>query len=281
MPVVKFEKIDAEIIDFESTNLSSDQTYLLKITNAVITGHVDERLTKASPGKLCHSRWLTMANRLIRLYISTELPSLDLKLLVQYVVKVYSQTWFDIRKDPSINKGSTHFLNIIKRSRFLPNNLKEIVYNCMKRNSFFGHSENIILNLLTHSELETRQMGLSIYEIALENFESNNRHFQLPPLNCCANSLIELLDVPALWSPPPILSQFTKDKVKNLAISGQMCALFCEIPCHSQAVERHVCLVSKASKAVCGEDKRDGMIRNILKSQKENPFFDSKRQYNL
>lgn len=45
-----------------------------------------------------------------------------------------------------------------------------------------------------------------------------------------------------------------------------------DLPCHTQAVERTVKLVTEASKAVVGQENRHGFILNTLKSRKEMPF---------
>ena len=49
--------------------LSFDQKYLCEIIRAVETGHVSERLANLYPGKMAHSRWLTTANRIMRLHM--------------------------------------------------------------------------------------------------------------------------------------------------------------------------------------------------------------------
>ena len=92
LPVINFRKINAELIDIPPAiykDLSNDQKYLFRIVNAIIAGECGEDLKAASPGKLCHARWLTMANRILRTYISTENPSSNLKLLVKFFLKVY------------------------------------------------------------------------------------------------------------------------------------------------------------------------------------------------
>ena len=55
-PIVNFQTISSELIDFDSKNLSTDQSYLMKITNFVITGTVVSSLENSSPGKLNHSQ---------------------------------------------------------------------------------------------------------------------------------------------------------------------------------------------------------------------------------
>jgi len=50
-------------------------------------------------------------------------------------------------------------------------------------------------------------------------------------------------------------------------------------PRHNQAVESHVELVTKAASVVTGYEKRDGMIRQNIKSRLLMTKFDSKQQF--
>ncbi|GBO30991.1 hypothetical protein AVEN_233812-1, partial [Araneus ventricosus] len=69
LPVVDYEPIDCSIPDIDRNLLSKDQQYLLDISNALgILGHCPEDLSNRDPGPLFHSRWLTAANRVLRLY---------------------------------------------------------------------------------------------------------------------------------------------------------------------------------------------------------------------
>ena len=52
-------------------------------------------------------------------------------------------------------------------------------------------------------------------------------------------------------------------------------------PCHTQAVERAVRIVSEASAAVIGADARDGFIWQRVKAREELPKFESKKDYLL
>ena len=51
-------------------------------------------------------------------------------------------------------------------------------------------------------------------------------------------------------------------------------------PCHNQAVERHVKLVAEASMLVAGFERRDGMIRQKIKSRKLMPSSNTKKRFN-
>jgi len=52
-----------------------------------------------------------------------------------------------------------------------------------------------------------------------------------------------------------------------------------EIPCHTQAVERTVKLVTQASSKVYGHERRDGFIRATLASRATMPTFDTKSEF--
>ena len=50
-------------------------------------------------------------------------------------------------------------------------------------------------------------------------------------------------------------------------------------PCHPQAVERSVELVTQASKKACGQEERDGFIRNTISSRLKIEKFRTKKDY--
>lgn len=58
-----------------------------------------------NPGPLCQARWLTTANKILRLYISTEKPSTELIKLVTFILKVYVPVRFLIKPRNTIGLG--------------------------------------------------------------------------------------------------------------------------------------------------------------------------------
>jgi len=50
-------------------------------------------------------------------------------------------------------------------------------------------------------------------------------------------------------------------------------------PCHNQAVQRHVKLVTEAASVVTRYENRDGMIRRNIQSRLLMSKFDSKQQF--
>lgn len=106
--VVQFQPIAAELLELSTCDMSSDQKYLYRMVSAVITGIFPEDLGNKSPGKMSRARWLTRANRILRLYVSTETPSENLTILATYIVNVYAPTWFFIKTHPTCKDGARH-----------------------------------------------------------------------------------------------------------------------------------------------------------------------------
>ena len=99
MKIVQFDKIATEVpcVDEKiKDDLSTDQNYLLEIALAVSKGTVPIKLANRSPGNMSLARWLTTAARFLRLYVSTENPNANLKMVVTFIMKVYVPSWFAI-----------------------------------------------------------------------------------------------------------------------------------------------------------------------------------------
>lgn len=56
---------------------------------------------------------------------------------------------------------------------------------------------------------------------------------------------------------------------------------FPRLPCHTQAVERAVKLVTESAQNVCGSIAREGYIRAKIDSLENMPKFDTKKQFNV
>ena len=68
-------------------------------------------------------------------------------------------------------------------------------------------------------------------------------------------------------SEPPMIKAMTDAELGDLITTEVTPAvIFPEFSCHTQAVERHVKLVTEAAKAVCGQKSRDGFIRARVSS---------------
>lgn len=282
-PVTTFEKIESELPQIQVEILSSDQRYLLEICQAVNSGICSESFGFRDPGKLAHSRWLTTANRILRLYVATELPSEELKTLAIFIMKVYAPMWFAIKLNSSCKYGAVHLWKTISLSRYLPQHLKCIIDPVIQRNAFFGHPENILLAMVADAKREIRELGLRrIVKSRQIILKKGVRKFQIPPLNFEAQSYSELIDWQTNLSAPPLLSTVTTEECMLAIKSSEVPILeFPDLPCHTQAVERCVRLVTEASASVCGAEARHGFIKARLAARQIMPKFNTKGEYRL
>ena len=75
---------------------------------------------------------------------------------------------------------------------------------------------------------------------------------------------------------PPLTKMLSDDEIKSF---DEIPFEVPKYPCHTQAVERAIRLVSEASTSVVGFEARDGFIRQRIRSRKELNTFDSKKDY--
>jgi hypothetical protein len=212
-PVVKFAAIHSILPDMPSKDLSTDQRYLYEITTAVVEGRCPEGLSQRDPGKISHSRWLTTANRILRLYMSTEEPSQALKELTTFVVKVYAPVWFNIRNKPYFTCGSWHTWNMIRLSRYMSVELKTIIDPVIQRNAYYAHPENLLVGMISDESRYVRLLGYRRILKARATKHSEIRKFEIPRLDFDAESYMDLInwqDV-KLTEPPAVVRLQTRD----------------------------------------------------------------------
>lgn len=237
------------------------------------------------PGRLNHARWLTCANRVLRLYVSTPNPNDKLIFIVTYLLKVYVPQWFSIRKQKSICEGSRHLFKTITFTRYLAPHYLYIVNNSISRNAFFAMHENILLSMMTDASHDVRMIALEKILAAREEAYNNivpkiNR--KLPTINFAATQYHETID----WSTSPYTSPLVLKNISNQVLIIRLSSEevfedwdFCKYPCHTVAVERLVKLVTKASTQVCGQKNRNDFIEAILLSRKSLQHFDTKKEF--
>lgn len=280
-PVIQFQRISTELPKFSLTDTSTDQTYLYRIVSAASTGIFPKDLENKSPGKMSHARWLTRANRILRLYVSTESPSENLVILATYVVKVYAPTWFAIKNHPYCKDGARHLFKLIAATRYLPTELKGKIDPVIQRNSYFAHPENLLIAMLTDTEPHIRELAARRILKARSIKKNKLRMFELPVVKFDASSYSDLIDWQEnVLSDPPILKTITDEEIQHfVAQKGESELSLLLLPCHTQAVERAVKTVTEASATLCKKSEREGFIKNQIASRRAMPKFESKKDF--
>ena len=281
-PVCNYDKIEGELSMIDSEELSTDQKYLHDICSAVVNGHSSLDLSLRNLGAVNHARWLTTGNRILRMYIGSENPIPKLITLATFVIRVYAPMWFCIKGHSSCENGARHLFSTILRSRYLPKNLLTVIDPVIQGNGYFGHSENLLLSMLTDVRPNIRELGLRRILKARKNALPSVRVFKVPSLNLSAKDHVDLIAWHATGTinEPPMTFGISEEELLQFINQKETPSVtFPRLPCHTQAVERCVKIVTEASGAVCGVDRRDGYIKVQLESRGLMPFFNTKRDY--
>ncbi|KAE9524457.1 hypothetical protein AGLY_015178 [Aphis glycines] len=264
---------------------STDQKYLLDIAHAIKSGHCSDNLASRDPGPLNHSRWVTTGNRLMRVYIGTMNPSVELVTLVEFVMKVYVPMWFTIKKEPSCTNGSRHMMKQITLSSYLPTKYKVLVQQVIQQNAYFLHPENILICTVTDNDPEIRKRGLELVLLSRETTKKVGkiRPFRVPKINFGATHYTELINWDEIYlTTPPVMNNFSTAELADYFNLNKLPQLpILNYPCHTQSVERIVQEVSKASKMVCGSEARDELILSKISHRKLMPSLRTKADYRI
>ena len=258
---------------------SCDQKYLYEIIRAVETGHVSERLANLYPGKMAHSRWLTTANRIMRLYVSVKNPSDTLKNIAHFVSTVYAPGWFIIKMNPQAVNGAKNLQKILKLCCKLSEDIFAIVKPVVQRNAYFAHPENILIAMINDERSYIRELGWRRILKAKKMGYKGIRRFKLPHLVFESTDYVNMIN----WqeneiTEPPLCKKLTNTEIEN-NIRNKTLICFPALPSHTQAVERTVKLVTDASQKVIGRENRDGLINALLISRSKLPKFNTKKDY--
>ena len=267
-------------------DLSSDQKYGYNMVKAIRSGEVSEELLQAAIGPLNHSRWLTFANRMLRLYVSEHNLDDDdtatLLLIVQFIVGQYYPMWFRIKVHHSWLCGPQHVLSQVECLRQQPKVIQDNVLKYVVSSSWFGHLEAILQTLLTSDQEEDKHFAVKkILELRQKSDSPDKgntsvRSYKTPEsLNLQANSIKELIDWETETVLEPVLTCcLLPDEIRQFLDKPMTVPYF---PAHGQCFERAVKLVTEASQQVFGWNKRDGYIRVRNKHRQKFQSFDSKQ----
>lgn len=286
---VKFIPLPTNVLDFDGDvkTLSTDQLYLYEMCKAISTGVCSSNLSKRNPGAISHSRWLTVANHLLRTYIGTKEPTPELYVLVKYILNVYAPVWFNIKRNWKCINGPSNLYKLIKESRYLSDDHRKIVDESIQRNGYFAYHENLLLAMIRDKNKNIRTLACQRILKARNNRDKNPlntvRKFLVPKIKFGAKSYYDLID----WrttklTEPPLTMKFSPQDLISIAENGENSDLWqsenFSIPCHTQAVERCVKMVTECSATVTSK-RRDGIIRSKLKSRSAMPKFTTKSEY--
>ena len=111
LPVTKFERIRCHLdaLNIDLKVLSKVQKYLFEFCCGINSGKISQRLENLEPGPAVHSRWLTIANGILRLYVTKKESLSNLKILADMFAKYMHHFGFRLNVMKSGIMGSSIF----------------------------------------------------------------------------------------------------------------------------------------------------------------------------
>ena len=116
--------------------------------------------------------------------------------------------WFNIKKSKLFTDGPKHVFLAMQTSRYLSDNLLQVVNPVIGCNAFFAHPENLLLAMIVDDREHVRELG---YRRILKARQSTSkgktiRNFVPPKINFEATDYTEII----YWNtcplyPPPML----------------------------------------------------------------------------
>lgn len=102
LTIVKYKSIEWDFPDMNPRDLSKDQRYVYAIAKAIRSGECSVELASRKPGPINQVRWITIANRILRWYMSIKRPTKKMEVIVKFLLTVCIPLWFIIRRNKSI-----------------------------------------------------------------------------------------------------------------------------------------------------------------------------------
>ncbi|GBM19832.1 hypothetical protein AVEN_86168-1 [Araneus ventricosus] len=171
-----------------------------------------EDLAVRDHGPLSHSRWLTTANRTLRLYLREGSPILEFQEIVVFIFKSYAPMWFSIKTSKYFTEGPKLVYQSIQSSRYLPDALCNIVYPVIERNGFFSHPEHLLLAMIQDNTKHIRELGLLgiLKARQLDQKRTTIRTFMQEDFS----EIINWMDCDLSF--PPFLKDISDDEIKHI-----------------------------------------------------------------
>ena len=282
-------------------DLSNDQKYAYLIYRVIVTGSVKswERVINLNIGPMSKCRWLTTATRFLRLWISDkESRSLDeeeeanLKLVVEFIVKVYLPSWFYIKQNSKFYLGPGNLLHYLKLLSYWERSdeLSDIIIKSLSNNSYWGAPDKILGFLLSSEHQSDQETAVNIILGIWRGNEFGNKNPNLykitygvnkennckPVINIGANSVLEMIPLSDYKIEPIFTVDMTRSQLLELINSKLTLA---NVDRHTQQVEHLIWRLTEASSIYWNTARRDSHIPAQQVVSKRLPKIKSKRDY--
>ena len=255
-------KLDQEVIE----DLSSDQNYGYRMVNAIKLGKVPLDLQNMDIGPVYHARWLTTANRFLKLWVSKHgfkgKDLTNLKMIVEFIIGVYYPMWFEAKVKNNFIEGPRHILKQLELVRLQRKSIQDIVMPYVISSAWYSHSEAVLLTLLCSNDEEERRFGVKkLLKLRGDKEMGDTRvrpRIHAPYFNKNATKLTDLISWDENVYEPIFTCSLTPDNIREI-LDRPLVVPY--LPVHGQSMERLVKQVTVACESVFGFEARDGFLR--------------------
>ena len=190
---------------------------------------------------------------------------------------MYVPSWVHVNCNPGCQDGDPNFFYSMELLKAVPRELQELAKPAYQRNSFWAHRENVILAMVSDQRKEVREKAVLYIQKARREFdpEGEVRKFEVQELNWAASFYFDMVNLnESPTTEPPLLMHLSDETIES-AIDTPL--VIPKYECHTQDVERAVALVTESAMQRVGQVNRHRWILNVLKSRKDRPNFNSKK----
>ena len=198
---------ETDLVDLPTevvADISADQKTLYRLIRMVKTGEKIPHIEEFQPGALGSARWLTQAASMLRMYFSKHGLDADesrnLQIIVNTIIEAYGPMWFEIKTKPNLTDAPKHWFKLLQIANRLDEEIKEIVKKNITRNSYYFHSESILLCYAASEVRSEREYAVRMIKLVRCCQEDPSLGRQIPrvrqnpkKLNFDATSLDEVI----------------------------------------------------------------------------------------
>ena len=240
----------------------------------------------------------------------------DMIRIVKYVIWIYIPAWFHVVRSPSILEGPRILQGIVANmlegsktipfktvlrmttKRVKPTSEMGVMQDSINRNGYFAHCEWVLLSMLTDPESKDlrKKARDTIFNIrqwkeakpATRRKEPEIRLFRPPKIQwekvTSYDKFIPSLTDMENLTEPPMTMRLTADRL-NAIVEDPTVFDVEDLVCHTQAIERHIPLVTKVAETYPVEDTEGETSRfeqemsNTIFSRQRMPTYKHKYQW--
>ncbi|GBN44095.1 hypothetical protein AVEN_29720-1 [Araneus ventricosus] len=129
--------------------------------------------------------------------------------------------WFAVKKSKYFTDGPKHVFQAIRTSRYVSDELHQVLDPVIQRNAFFPHTETLLLAMLVDEREHIRDIGYRRILKARQIVPKKRtvRNFATPKINFQASDYIEIINCKScVVYPPPMLLDLSEEDINHSPI---------------------------------------------------------------